>query len=124
QMMDQIKEDITLLYQEVDILGRSLYTDFNQHVLQQEVIQHKYEDALDKLKDLEMYTGHSSNVLRFGRDDFLNASKIDYDRITGTPLEISKTGLSLPLKSDSRNVIEGATVTIVPGNQKHNDFIM
>ncbi|CDQ41788.1 vWA domain-containing protein [Virgibacillus salexigens] len=125
EMMKEIKADLETLFQEVDILGRSLYSDFNHNVMQQDIINKEYEKVYDKLKDLEMYAGYGNNgMIRFGRDDFLNGFKIDYDRISGIPLEISTTGVSLPVKGDANNVAENAKITIVPGNQKHNDFIL
>ena len=124
-MMDEIKEDLILLFEEIDILGRSLYSHFNHNVMQEDIVEMEYQGVLDKLKDLEMYAGYShEGVIRFGRDDFFNGFKIDYDRITGVPLELTSTGVSLPLSSEVKNVAESAKITIVPGNQKHDDYII
>jgi Bacterial Ig domain len=125
EMMDEIRADLELLFQEVDILGRSLYTDFNHNVMQHDILQKEYDDIVDKIRDLEIYAGFSSDgILRFGRDDFLNTSKIDFDRIVGKPLEITSGGVTLATRGEPRNVAKNAKVTIVTGNKGYNDFII
>lgn len=123
-MMEEIKEDLEILYQELDILGKSLFTSFNHNIMQNEILEKEYENVYDQLKDLETYVNLSGEgVIRFGRDDFLNGLRIDWDRISETPLEITPTGVTLPIL-EQRNVAQDAKVTIVPGNQKHDDYIL
>ena len=122
-MMNEIRQDLELLFQEVDILGQSLYTDFNHNMIQHEIIQKQFEDVLDKMRDLEIYAGIGAAGVEYGRDDFLNKSKIDYDRISGTPLEIEDGAVTLPQISRT-NVAKRAKVTIIAGNRKQDKFIL
>lgn len=122
-MMVEIQRDLTLLFQEMDIIGKSLYTDFNHNMIQQEIIQKQFENVLDKIKDLEAYAGIGKAGVDIGRDDFLNKEKIDYSRITGTPLEVIDGAVTLPQIS-RENVAQNAQVLIVTGNRKANRFII
>ncbi len=122
-MMNEIRQDLELLFQEVDILGQSLYTDFNHNMIQHEIVNKQFEDVLDKMRDLEIYAGIGETGVEYGRDDFLNKSKIDYSRISGTPLEIVDGAVTLP-QVNRINVAKKAKVTIVVGNRKQNKFIL
>ncbi|MGV7000380.1 hypothetical protein ACWA2C_16965 [Priestia megaterium] len=123
-MMTEIRKDLELLFQELDILGRSLYTDFNHNMVQHDILSKQYETVLDKMRDLELYAGVSTDKgVEFGRDDFLNKNKIDYSRIAGTPLEIVDGAVTLPQVS-RENVALDAQVSIVVGNRKANKFIL
>lgn len=123
-MMNELKADLELLFQEVDILGRSLYSDFNHNMVQHDILMKQYETVLDKMRDLELYSGlNTDNRVEFGRDDFLNKNKIDYARISGTPLELVDGAVTLPQVS-RENVAQNASVTIIAGNRKANTFII
>lgn len=122
-MMNEIRQDLELLFQEVDILGRSLYTDFNHNMIQHDILMSQYQTVLDKMKDLETFAGIGDAGVDFGRDDFLNKDKIDYARIAGTPLEIVDGAVTLPQVS-RENVAEKAAITIVTGNRQQNKFIL
>lgn len=122
-MMNEIRQDLELLFQEADILGRSLYSDFNHNMIQHEIISKQYEEVFDKMRDLETYASLTSSAIEFGRDDFLNKDKIDYSRISGTPLEIVDGAVTLP-QSSRVNVAIGAQVTIITGTQQKNKFIL
>lgn len=124
-MSEEIRADLELLFQELEVLAKSLFLDFNHNTMQHDIIQKEYDTVFDKMRDLELYAGFSTDgTFRFGRDDFLNGSKIDYDRIVGKPLEITGNGVTLPLKGDPINVAKDATVTIVTGNRKFDSFIL
>lgn len=123
RMMNEIKLDLELLFQEVDILGRSLYTDFNHHMIQQEMVSKQFDVVLDQMKDLESYAGINGAGVQLGRDDFLSKDRIDYARISGTPLEIVDGAATLPQVS-RRNVAPQAKTTIITGNRKGNSFIL
>lgn len=122
-MMSEILKDLQLLFQEMDILGRTLYTDFNHNMTQYDTLNTQYEAVLDKMRDLEILSGRSEDNVDFGRDDFLNKDKIDYSRIAGTPLEIVDGAVTLP-QTSRENVAPNATVTIVVGNREENKFIL
>lgn len=123
-MMNELKADLELLFQEVDILGRSLYSDFNHNMVQHDILMKQYETVLDKMRDLELYSGlNTDNRVEFGRDDFLNKNKIDYARISGAPLELVDGAVTLPQVS-RENVAQNASVTIIAGNRKANTFII
>lgn len=70
QMMIEIKQDLELLFQEMDIIGRSMYTDFNHNTVQHEILNNQYENIFDKMRDLEIYAEKSEDDIKFGRDDF------------------------------------------------------
>ncbi|CUB50858.1 hypothetical protein BN2127_JRS10_00375 [Bacillus subtilis] len=123
QMMIEIKQDLELLFQEMDIIGRSLYTDFNHNTVQHEILNNQYENIFDKMRDLEIYAEKSEDDIKFGRDDFLNKEKIDYSRIVGKPLEIVNGAVTLPQKS-RENVALDSSVTIIAGNRKQDKFII
>ncbi|MCD7910933.1 hypothetical protein KC480_05260 [Bacillus velezensis] len=122
-MMTEILNDLELLFREVDILGESIYTDFNHNMVQHEILNKKYEQVLNRMNDLEVFSGRNETGLEFGRDDFLNKDKIDYSRISGTPLEIVDGAVTLPQISRV-NVAEDASATIVIGNRQENKFII
>jgi hypothetical protein len=122
-MMSEVRKDLELLFQEVDILGRTLYTDFNHNMIQHEIVNKQFEDVLDKIKDLESYARISGVGIELGRDDFLNKEKIDYSRIAGTPLEIVDGAVTLPQVSRT-NVAKNAKVSIIVGNRQSNKFIL
>jgi hypothetical protein len=124
-MMDEIKQDLELMYQEIDILGRSLYTDFNHNMVQHSIIDNEYEQVADKLKDLELLaTNLSANGrIVFHRNDFVNKDKIDFDRIVGTAAHIENGVVTLQ-QSQAINLAESAQVTIIPGNKTYNNFII
>lgn len=123
QMMLEIKQDLELLFQEMDIIGQSLYTDFNHNTVQHEILNNQYENIFDKMRDLEIYAEKSEDDIKFGRDDFLNKEKIDYSRIVGKPLEIVNGAVTLPQKS-RENVALDSSVTIIAGNRKQDKFII
>lgn len=123
EMMIEIKQDLELLFQEMDIIGRSLYTDFNHNVVQHEILSNQYESIYDKMRDLEIYAEKSEDGVKFGRDDFLNKEKIDYSRIVGKPLEIVNGAVTLPQKNRVNVALE-ANVTIIAGNRKQDKFII
>lgn len=123
QMMIEIKQDLELLFQEMDIIGRSMYTDFNHNTVQHEILNNQYENIFDKMRDLEIYAEKSEDDIKFGRDDFLNKEKIDYSRIVGKPLEIVNGAVTLPQKS-RENVALDSSVTIIAGNRKQDKFII
>jgi hypothetical protein len=122
-MMQEIRQDLELLFQEVDILGRTLYTNFNHNMIQHEIINKQFEQVLDKMRDLELYAGINQSGVELGRDDFLNKDKIDYSRISGTPLEIVDGAVTLP-QINRVNVAKDAQVTIIIGNRQQNKFIL
>jgi hypothetical protein len=123
-MMNEVRMDLELLFKEVDILGRSLYTDFNHNMIQQEILTKQFENVIDKMRDLELYEGLTQdNRIAFGRDDFLNKEKIDYSRISGVPLELEDGAVTLP-QTSRRNIAPEAKVTIVTGNRKKDNFII
>lgn len=122
-MINEIRQDLELLFQEVDILGRSLYTDFNHNMVQHEILMSQYQSVLDKMRDLEIFSGMNGSGVDFGRDDFLSKDKIDFARIAGTPLEIVDGAVTLPQVSRI-NVAEQASITIVTGNRQQNKFIL
>jgi hypothetical protein len=124
-MMDEIKQDLDLLYQEVDITGRALFTDFNHNVVQQSMLQNEFEQIADKIKDLELLSSNlsSNGHIIFCRNDFANNDKIDFDRITGVPAHIENGAVTLKQKK-SENKSEIATVAIVPGNKTYKAFII
>lgn len=123
-MMNELMSDLTLLYREAEILSAGLYTDFNHHVVQQELIEENYNSVLDKLRDLEMYhqVGEKQNQV-FARDHFLNSDKIDYEKIATAPLEIQNGNVTLPF-DQKINVAPNATITIVPGNKKAGELLI
>jgi|GEM_PF-2791984 len=123
QMMQEIRQDLELLFQEIDILGKTLYTDFNHNMIQHEMIQKQFEQVLDKMRDLELYSGLHQSGIELGRDDFLNKDKIDYSRISGNPLEIIDGAVTLP-QINRVNVAKDAQITIITGNQQQNKFIL
>jgi len=124
-MMDEIRQDLELLYQEVDIIGRALYADFNHNVVQHTMLQSEYNQVADKLKDLELLSSNLSANGRivFCRNDFANKDKIDFDRIVGTPAHIENGAATLKRKSQT-NQSQNGTVTIVPGNKTYKSFIL
>lgn len=122
-MMTEVRQDLELLFQEVDILGRSLHSDFNHNMVQHEIISKQFEEVLGKMRDLEAYSNMGGTGIEFGRDDFLNKDKIDYSRISGTPLEIIDGAVTLP-QINRTNVAEDAQVTIITGNRQQNKFIL
>jgi len=124
EMMSDIQKDLELLFQEIDILGKTLYTDFNHNVMQHDILEKEYNAVFNKLKDLEIYANFSSETIQFERDDFLNADKIDFDRISSSPLEITNNGVRLKTRGEPVNVAKFAKVTIVPGNRHYDQFII
>lgn len=125
EMLDEIRADLELLFEEANLLGKALYTDFNYNVMQHDMLQKEFEEVLDKMRDLEIYAGYSKDgIIRIGRDDFLNTNKIDFDRISGVPLEITKDGVTLAKRGEPRNVAKNAKVTIVTGNKGYSDFLI
>ncbi|MED3627872.1 hypothetical protein P4478_12475 [Bacillus subtilis] len=123
QMMEEILKDLELLFHEVDILGQSIYTDFNHNMVQHEILKKQYEQVLNRMNDLEVFAGRNETGLEFGRDNFLNKDKIDYSRISGEPLEIVDGAVTLP-QINRVNVAKDATATIVIGNRQENKFII
>ncbi|ARC67399.1 hypothetical protein B14_200188 (plasmid) [Bacillus licheniformis] len=122
-MMSELLKDLELLFREVDILGQSIYTDFNHNMVQQEALKKQYEQVLNRMNDLEVFAGRNETGLEFGRDNFLNKDKIDYSRISGEPLEIVDGAVTLP-QIDRINVAKDATATIIIGNRQENKFIL
>jgi hypothetical protein len=124
-MMDEIKQDLELLYQEVDILGRALYTDFNHNMVQYDIIQNEYLKVSDKLKDLELLSTNlnANGKIVLHRNDFINQDKIDFERITGTPAQVQNGAVTLKQKS-AENVAKDALVSIVIGNKTYSNFII
>ncbi|QHW35629.1 hypothetical protein GZH47_32545 (plasmid) [Paenibacillus rhizovicinus] len=124
-MMGEIKQDMDLLFQEVDIIGRALYADFNHNVVQQSMLQAEFDQIADKLKDLELLSSNLNvnGQIVFCRNDFANNDKIDFDRISGTPAHIENGTVTLGQTSQS-SVGKEATITIVPGNKTYKNFII
>lgn len=122
-MMDEIKEDLEILFEEIDSIGQALYTDFNHNMVQQDLLTQKFEEVVDKMKDLELYSGVVEGSVEFARDDFLNKDKIDYDRISGTPLEVTNGSVSLPM-SIRENISPESKVTIVIGNSEKGNYAL
>lgn len=124
-MMDEIKRDLELLFQEVDILGRALFTDFNHNMVQHGILENELMQVADKLRDLELLSTNmqSNGRIAFGRDDFVNKDKVDYDKIVGSPAHIENGAVTLKQK-ESINVAKDAQITIVVGNKTYNNFII
>ncbi|MBU5262146.1 hypothetical protein [Bacillus atrophaeus] len=123
EMMAELLKDLELLFREVDILGQSIYTDFNHNMVQHEILKKQYEQVLNRMNDLEVFAGRNEIGLEFGRDNFLNKDKIDYSRISGAPLEIVDGAVTLP-QINRVNVAEDATTTIIIGNRQENKFVI
>lgn len=123
-MMDEIKQDFEILYQEIDILGRSLYLDFNHNMVQYNMLQDKLRQVNDKLQDLTLYTNFTDdgNVVYY-RDNFANRDHIDFDRISGLPAYIEHGSVTLQ-PQETVNVSQDARVTIVTGNKTYTNFII
>ncbi|GAK42079.1 hypothetical protein TCA2_4571 [Paenibacillus sp. TCA20] len=124
-MMDEIKKDMEIMYQEIDLIGRALYTDFNHNMVQHSILQSQFGVIQDKLKDLQLLSSNmqSNGKITFHRNDFLNNDKIDYDRTTGTAASIENGIVTLP-QTDSINLSQVAQVTIIPGNKTYDSFIL
>lgn len=123
QMMKEIKSDLEILFQELDIISKSIYTDFNNNMVQHDILENQYRSVLDKMQDLEAYAGINHRGVQVGRDDFLNKEKIDYSRISGRPLEIVDGAVTLP-QIERKNVATDAQVTIITGNRREDNFII
>lgn len=124
-MMDEIRIDLEILYREADLLGDALYTDFNHHSVQYTAVKQQFSEVNDKLKDLEIYSKYTTDgMLQFGRDDFFNSDRIDYDKISGKPLEIHNGILTLPTKEGASNAAADAQISIVTGNKSFGDYIL
>lgn len=122
-MMLEIKKDLELLFQELEILGKSLYSDFNHNIVQYDIIDKQFQLIMDKMRDLEIYTGIGEPGVKIGRDDFFSKDKIDYSRIAGTPLEVVDGAVTLPIVN-RKNVAKDAKITIIPGNRREDGFII
>ncbi|WP_067923584.1 vWA domain-containing protein [Alicyclobacillus shizuokensis] len=125
QMMQEILQDLTLLYQEVDILGRGLYTDFNYNQVQAGQLKAKFDEVSDKLKDLELLSGTSADdatIVQF-RENFTNSNDIDFDRIMTEPATIENGTVTLKAVN-TENLSPNATVTIVVGDETYTNFII
>ena len=124
QMMDEIEQDLAVLFQEIEILGKALSDDFSHHTIQKSSLTHQYQKVLDKLKDAELYMEfNQKDQLEVGRDDFLLSEKIDYEQISGVPLTIGDGALMLP-QSSRTNIAQKAEVTIIPGNKKEGNILL
>src|SRR5579875_277535 len=124
-MMLEIKHDLELLFQEINVLSEALYTDFNYNMVQYNMITNEYNQILDKLKNLELVATNltDNGKIVFCRNDFLNQNQIDFQRIVDKPVHIDHGMVSLPNKN-AQNKATDAQVTIIVGNKTYQDFII
>jgi hypothetical protein len=124
-MMDEIRQDLELLYQEVDILGRSLYTDFNHNMVQYDILKNEYQQVADKMKDLELLSTNlnANGKIVLHRNDFVNQDKIDFQRIVGSPAHIENGAVTLQQRN-AENVAQDAQVLLIIGNKTTTNWII
>lgn len=122
-MMDEIKADLEMLYAEVELIGQTLYTDFNHNTVQHDALNVRYNDILDRMKDLELYSGIANNAIQFANENFLNADQIDFSRSSLTAADVSNGSASLPIKSRV-NISPNSQVSIITGNVETGKYII
>lgn len=116
-MMQDIYDDFEVLFREATLLADAMYVDFNHHVVQHDILSEKLKGIQNKLYDLAAYNsveGYTTNV--FAKEEFLNQDRIDYDKITMSPLTIEGGNVTLPQKSKV-SALDDATAMILLGSR-------
>lgn len=122
-MMDEIMLDFKQLYREAELLSKALSADFNHHTIQEDLLKNQLNQTIDKMKDLEMYNEMGSGTRVFARDHFLNADKIDFEKMQLKPLGIENGLLTLPVKEVS--VLDDTMeITVIQGNKKEGELYL
>lgn len=127
--MNEIEDDIHVLYAESETIQKALYADFNYSQVERSKIKNQLNSVIDTIQDFELYASsegvlsQSGTDIIYGHDSFKNKSRIDETAVAGVLADIDTEDGVATLKLDGKtDQLHGSKIIPVVGQPFTKDF--